>query len=456
MSNLSRCAAVLVVATLGLVAASAADLPPGATVLDPDLIWDRWDASGVAISPDGKSIAYISKGAIWICDVTTGPPTKLADVPGTYSALMSEPTWHDAHGDFEKLRSIMVPEAYQMTVNYITRSAVCVYSLQWTPSQDGVVYAKPEPWDGQTKIWTNRVRHASKAGVATTLATITVPGVFNTFHATSNKNYLICSSDGHSPLIWDAVADKPRATCFDYLLPSATSDRCLGVEIDTHQLVIADENFKVVKRFDVTLDLYRCNLTWSPDEKYAIVRISSEQPLDRHWTGFRINLETGQKRPLEGDLADRLVFTGHRGEVVRVGLTGVGIAGIADGGNGSRIEVIPDGEADQFDVVRFAKPYKPTDDLRKRIRYPPVRVAPDGSLFATAFPRAGEKPGYIYRLIDRDGNRWSLGDHDESLAVSPYYVLAIAGGGRIIVACDESQLFSIPVATIKQGMDAER
>ena len=45
--------------------ATAADLPPEATVLDPDIIWDVANPQSFAISPDGKLIAYISKGAVW-------------------------------------------------------------------------------------------------------------------------------------------------------------------------------------------------------------------------------------------------------------------------------------------------------------------------------------------------------------------------------------------------------
>ena len=74
-------------------------------------------------------------------------------------------------------------------------------------------------------------------------------------------------------MIWDVVANKPRATCFDYLLPSPTSDRYLGIEIDTRQLVVVDENFKIIKRIDVTFDADRqCDLIWSPDERFAICR----------------------------------------------------------------------------------------------------------------------------------------------------------------------------------------
>jgi hypothetical protein len=290
--------------------------------------------------------------------------------------------------------------------------------------------------------------------VLTALAAITVRQPLSTFHVTRDKTHNVLSSDGKGPLIWDAVAGMPRATPFDYLLPSSTSDRYLGVEIDTHQLVIADENFKVATRFDVTLEPYRYSLIWSPDENYAIVRISSEQPLDRHWTGFRVNLRTGQKRQLEGDLADRLVFTGRKGEAVRIGIS-LSYRESLDGGNGTRIDVIPDGDSANFEIARFAKPYKETDDLQKRGRYPPVRVSSDGSLFAMAFPRAGDKPGYCYRLIDREGNQWSLGPDDQSLAVSPYYILAIAGS-HTIVACDDARLFSIPVAAIKQAKEADK
>jgi len=43
----------------------APDLPPKATLLDPDMVWDKLKPDSFAISPDGQWIAYISKGAIW-------------------------------------------------------------------------------------------------------------------------------------------------------------------------------------------------------------------------------------------------------------------------------------------------------------------------------------------------------------------------------------------------------
>ena len=71
--------------------ATAAELPAGATVLDPDIVWDVANPHSFTISPDGKLIAYISKGPLWSCPVDAGPPTKLADLPNTITAILAEP-----------------------------------------------------------------------------------------------------------------------------------------------------------------------------------------------------------------------------------------------------------------------------------------------------------------------------------------------------------------------------
>ena len=109
---------------------------------------------------------------------------------------------------------------------------------------------------------------------------------------------------------------KPQATCFDYLHPSATSGRFLGVEIDTRELVLVDHTFHVAKRFDVTFrQRRRCELFWSPDEKTAVGRLFLEHPSDE-WEGFRIDLETGEIQKLDvGFQTDRFVFPNEGNEL---------------------------------------------------------------------------------------------------------------------------------------------
>src|SRR6185312_14146365 len=117
------------------------------------------------------------------------------------------------------------------------------------------------------------------------------PGFLRKFFVTRDKQFVIVS-DGYSPLIVDATTNKPRVTPFDVLVPSTTSGRFLGIEIDTRQLVLADEDFRVTQRYEATFTRQCfCDLTWSPDERYAICREFAEFPPEpwlEPWTGFRI------------------------------------------------------------------------------------------------------------------------------------------------------------------------
>ena len=90
--------------------ACSAELPSGATLLDPDIVWDlepdvvseRQDPA-FAISPDDKSIAYISKGTIWKCNIIAGPPTKLVDLPNTKTAFLATPQYRVAWSNLSKI-----------------------------------------------------------------------------------------------------------------------------------------------------------------------------------------------------------------------------------------------------------------------------------------------------------------------------------------------------------------
>ena len=93
---------LLVIVTVHL----RAEVPSGAIVLDSSIVWDPVCADSFAISPDGKWIAYVSKGAIWICSVTAGPPKKLVDLPDTITDFLSRPENQEPGRSSRTLRPI--------------------------------------------------------------------------------------------------------------------------------------------------------------------------------------------------------------------------------------------------------------------------------------------------------------------------------------------------------------
>jgi hypothetical protein len=289
----------------------------------------------------------------------------------------------------------------------------------------------------------------------------TIVGVF-----TRDGKYLV-SADIHGnpgiedPLIWDVAKNKPRATCFDYLTPSSTSDRWIGIEKDSRQLVIADANFTVVKRFnEVRPDRsFGFQLNWSPDERFIIWRNQIGFDHFSNWEGFRMNLETGAKHPLSGRFMDeRFEFTGNKGEFYRCGQTGAKTRGY-DMVVGAHLTIVLNGEEAEFDLWRLKlDPNDPRPGaMTNRPGNPPARMSPDGQLFAIGLPRkAGERSGFHWHLVDRAGKIWRFPTKDNGEYVSPYDVSGFATNGQVIVGYDKKTLFTVPVATIQTEANASQ
>jgi hypothetical protein len=149
-ASTALCGVPVIVAFLLVAPATGAatDLPKGATLLDPDVVWDlepdvvleRQDPA-FAISPDDDHIAYISKGAIWKCDVTGGPPTKLVDLPNTKTAFLAKPEYRDA---WNKISQSGIGLDRQMFLGKLPKDLVDVFSVEWSSSQDGIFFTLGE------------------------------------------------------------------------------------------------------------------------------------------------------------------------------------------------------------------------------------------------------------------------------------------------------------------------
>jgi hypothetical protein len=446
-----------------LIAWSCAEVlgrpPSNGTILDADIVWDPTCVEGAAVSPDGKQFTYVSKGAIWVCDVLTGPPKKLADVSNSISGYLTLPE----HQDWRKKFEGAIPQAIYTPFPNLGRDAIEVYSLRWTPSQDGVVYVLKKRLQDNSTLASFRVMHAALSGEVKEIANIereliTTPDTFTTFRVSGDQKWVVVSNFGH-PLIWNATTNEARVTPFDFLMPSSSSDHWLGVEIDSRQLVVTDGDFRIIKRIDITLDEQRrCDLFWSSDERFAICRSfrSNMEQISDNCREFRVTLDTGARRDLNnGVQRDQFIFTGNGGEVVRLGITGIQPLGYGDGTYGAYIELIPDGEGPSRDICGFGNPSSSDDDWHSH-SYQPAVSNSDCTLFAMALPRKqGQRPGFDFHLIDRDGTAWSLGEGESGQFVSPYIPMAFADNDQTIVARSGSQLFSIPVAAIKASQSGE-
>jgi hypothetical protein len=438
-------------ASLCLVAHAA--IPTEATILDADTVWDPCLVDGVVVSPNGKQIVYVSRGALWLCGVHAGPPKKIADLPNTVSDFLSRPEYQSDREKYANFTSHaglhpLGPQGPELTI---------LLSLRWTRSQDGATYALWNRLKQNSMLSSYRVMHASTEGVVTQLADIhrdmvPLPENKMAFHVDPKRRYVVLSNYG-IPLIWEIATNKPRVTPFDVLLPSTTSDRYLGVEIDTRQLVLADKDFQIIKRFDVVLDHdRRCDLFWSPDERTAVCRSfrSSQEPISDKCTFFKYDLESDkQDETREGWESDRFYFPHPGSEVVRVGRDATVHGGYADGSNGTFIERMPN-EQPIVELLHFVRLPKRTDNYKEHRTYPPVIASNNALMYALALPRPDNKPrGYHFNLVDLNGDTWPFQPTVTSQYYTPYLPLSFADNDKTLIARDGSQLFSISVDSIK-------
>jgi hypothetical protein len=241
------------------------ELPKGAVVLDPDVL--MYDRPEQTISPDGKWVAYISKGFATVCSVADPSPRKLLELPGTWTHILARPENASARNTIGRG---LAGDEYLKLQPQVKGTA---YGMHWTPTSDGLsVGIRSE--DVDRKITTNNIWYAPVEGEPTSLARVSrgfdedmIRGTVTDFQLTRDRRFLVLYGL-RRPLIWDISTNEPHATCFLHLTPSPTSGRWIGIEKDTRQLVITNENFEVVKRFDETRPAksWGFKLDWSPDE----------------------------------------------------------------------------------------------------------------------------------------------------------------------------------------------
>jgi hypothetical protein len=388
--------------------------------------------------------------------VDAGPPSKLADLPNTITAILAEPGNEKQR---EQSASCPLLPGYNPFTGPVYLDKHYVFSVAWTPSQDGVVYAVRKRVRENSPVGAYHVMHVSLTGAVNEIAVIEgefgVPDEYQTsFHVTPDRKYVVASA--YAPLIWEVAADRPRVTPYDELLPSLTSGRFLGIEIDTRQLVLVDNDFHIVRRFDMYFDQRRrCELAWSADERYAVCLSHSEHP--SHKTeGVRIDLQTGKKSQLRtGVIRDRFYFTGNGGELVRLGIAGTPPHGFGDGSYGAYISILANDAEREQEVIRFDGPPRRPQNFRDARAYPPILGTADGSRFAIALPRPDEQAaGFHYHFVDRDGNPSPFVSVSDASYITPYYPIAFADGGRRLVARWGSTLFSLPVSEVVKSDEA--
>lgn len=339
-----------------------------------------------------------------------------------------------------------------------------IVGLQWTREGDAVVFGL-NSFDAEKKELICEVKLASLKGKITTLAHIRDGGVYTHLDGISmlsrDRKFIVLSGY-FRPLIWDLTTDKPRATPFMNLTPSTTSDRWLGVEKDTRQMVVTDASFQIVKRFENEWPKprsYGRDLLWSPDERFVIWKNQVGFDYDSNWEGGWIDLETGEQYPMNGSyMAEIVRFTGREGEFMRAGGDGKSMGMQSPMGTGFHVQLFASGHAKPEDV--WTEHFTPDDRSLNQRRCPDFRFfyfSPDYKLFAFGLPRPNQPPaGEIFHLMDRAGHLWKLPGKNIGEYFSPYEVVGFADNGKSIIAHDSRRLFAIPISAVMSDANAAK
>jgi hypothetical protein len=369
-------------------------LPDYVTVLKDNVRLDLAAPHQFAVSPDTNSIAYFDLDTLWCQYLPNGPPTKLDELAN--------------------------------------RRSLQTVALHWNNASDRIFYVFNLATEYSRNPRFNLDAYASsRRERGTKLTTISSDKRW-----TKNHNIRLTEDATHvvgtrpDPVfLWNIAAGQFAVCCFDILVPSATSDRWLGVEIDTRQLVIVDKNFEIIRRVEYFFtSLWAIHLSWSPDERYASVTPS--QPLKMQ--SLRVDLHTGEAEPIAVDYYESLslAFTGNDGELFYTRSAGRK--------NRHIVTTIPmSGETPRFNFEHTYSRFSvvPSADFRY------VAVA-EG-----VFQADERQPSsFRWQIVDETGAAWLLAKEDGLLA--SYVVLGFANNGQTIVAYGDEQIVTMPLKCI--------
>ncbi len=369
-------------------------LPEYVTVLKDKVRLDPYSPHQFSFSPDTNSIAYFDLNTLWCQCLPNGPPTKLDEISDQRSLLALH--WNNGSN------------RVFYAVSPITRN-----SSETAVTFDAHVSSLQERGSKLTAISSEMIKLKSAN---------------RNIRLTEDARHVV--GTGSQPFVWNVAQEELVVCYFDILVPSATSDRWLGAEIDTGQLLIVDQNFEIVRRIDYFLTHPgRTRLMWSPDERYASVTPTE------HVTGVqsvRVDLSTGYAESIAVDYGKRsLAFTGDEGELfynrsvdqrVRQMVTTIPMRNATprfgfECTSAYSLLIVP---SSGFRHVAVAEGV-----VEERERYP---------------------SNYRWQIVDQTGSAWPLDKKDGLLA--SYAVLGFANNGQTIVAYGDERIVSIPLEFI--------
>ncbi len=438
---------LLVVATLLPTAVAADGLPATATVLDNKVI--MYMRPVPLVSPNGQYVAYVNRGWVCVAEIEAGTSRRLVEVPDVWSHVLASLPGTEDGGDADSLTHLLKADKRKAPVQAEIRS------FEWTADSQAVVFGV-HSYDDDKKTAQVHIWRAPLVGEPQEIASSEHPLTTRRWPGdmlTRDGRFLVGNFGRRRALIWDVATNKPRATPFLYLAPSPTSGRWIGVEKDTRQLVVVDEGFKIIERYEEILPENQYgsfDMIWSPDERFVLWRQQIGFDYYSNWVGCRFDLDSGERQIFTGDyMKEKIMFTGHRGEFLRVG-AGNRSGVIGELYNEAYIGLVPDGR------VHLRRLWYQREDAQKVLsgerwlgRSSVVTWSPNLELFTVGLPRQEGPFGEVMHLADRQRHLWKLPGDDSGRYVSPYHVAGFALDGKSIIAYDDACLFALPVTAIQ-------
>ncbi|QDT69531.1 hypothetical protein MalM25_24700 [Planctomycetes bacterium MalM25] len=438
-------------------------MPAGAVLIDDNLVGDLEAWGMLALNPARDQIAYQSRGALWASDLSGAPPERVVDLPDTQSAYLLGTDYASSRSRFNKIGVTDLPKDHYPRGE--ERPTIRINDLQWSASQGGWCYLEisstgERSYDAKLS---HKIRSVANNNTVETLTTacrerFDQPQRFWSFALPDNHNLIILYAGSYAhvtsrlPLFWNRVTQRPLVTSYDRIFPSPSCRRFLGVEIDTHQLVLLNADLRIERRYDVFLgkEHHLTSCAWSPNERHLLYKLKPAYP-PRTAVPYRIDLETGEGLRLsESHEGDRFVLTGDRDEALRIGKFPIRHGGKSDGGDGSYVSLVEAGGRHETFLANFNRRTVRGRRSGEDKPYPMPVVSASTRQAVIALPRGPGTVGYRYWLVDAQGERRPLGMDNRDCYYSPWRVLAFVDGGNRLLANDYTRLFTVPIESISK------
>ena len=425
-------------------------LPETAKVLVSDSLIVLGYTPEAVISPDQQTIAFVSSGSVFTCDVNGGPPKALAPVPDTMSAVLSEPQYAEVRANEGALSRVIRSKEFRANVRPRIRA---FHGFRWSRTGDTILFGIDAARAASSDHTGWEIHRLSMQGTDSIVATIPPDesGIARWDLVGDGDQILIERMRGNA-FYYDIMRKKFHELPFVKLTPTNDGLSFVGIDSHANQLVLVDRHFKIVKKFNIHAPRkqFGSALLWSPNQEFVLLRSQIGFDHYSNWIGFRTNLATGQERELSGlFFREHIQFTGRGGELVQCGLTGRKSSHFSgDEILGAQLLLIPEGSAPTQVLWRVAAagPIDVTVSLGRLHNMPPFVASSNGELFAIGIPRPrGEPHGWVWHLVNRKGEVRPLPGKDTGGFISPYMLIGFADNDGVVVARDDSRILAIPI-----------